>query len=202
LLSTVFVKAGLFVVGPSWVLFTVMGEHDFPVRWHGIDPQRGAMLGMSLLMGARGVGALLGPLLSAPWTGHAPDRLRLAILLGFLAEAAGYATLGAARSLWVACLCVIVAHFGGSIVYVFSTTLLQLSTDDRFRGRVFAADNGLFMLMVAVGAGVAGGLLDWGITARMAASAAGFSMLLPTLWWAWAMRTWGAKSAPAAEAAD
>ena len=35
------------VIGPSWVLFTVMGQKYFPVRWHNMDPQRGAMLGMS-----------------------------------------------------------------------------------------------------------------------------------------------------------
>src|SRR5436853_5369071 len=40
LLATVFVKAGMFVIGPSWVVFTVMGQRDFPVRWHGLEPQR------------------------------------------------------------------------------------------------------------------------------------------------------------------
>ena len=58
LLATIFVKAGNLVIGPSWVLFTVMGQKYFPVRWHNLDPQRGAMLGMSMLLGARGLGAL------------------------------------------------------------------------------------------------------------------------------------------------
>src|SRR5437868_3271645 len=190
LLATVFVKAGMFVIGPSWVVFTVMGQRDFPVRWHGIDPQRGAMLGMSLLMGARGVGAMLGPLLSAPWVGHFERRLRLAILVGYLAEALGYAALGKAGALWLACLCVVAAHCGGSSVWVFSTTLLQLNTDDRFRGRVFAADNGLCMLTIAVGACLAGRFIDWGFSARSIASAAGLLMLIPALVWAWSMRTW------------
>ena len=39
LLATVFVKAGNLVVGPSWVLFTVMGQGEFKVRWHGMDPE-------------------------------------------------------------------------------------------------------------------------------------------------------------------
>jgi len=50
LLITVFVKSGLFVIGPSWVVFTVLGNREFPVHWFGIDQQRGAMLGMSLLL--------------------------------------------------------------------------------------------------------------------------------------------------------
>jgi predicted MFS family arabinose efflux permease len=185
LLATIFVKAGMFVIGPSWVVFTVLGRRDFPVRWHDLDPQRGAMLGMSLLMGARGVGAMLGPLLGAPRVGHSERRLRLAILAGYLAEALGYAALGKAGSLWLACLFVVIAHSGGSSVWVFSTTLLQLNTDDRFRGRVFAADNGLCMLMIAIGAYLAGHFIDAGFSARVIASAAGLLMLIPAALWAW-----------------
>jgi len=203
ILITVFAKAGLFIVGPSWVVFTVMGQRDFPVRWHGIDPQRGAMLGMSLLMGARGVGALLGPLFSAQWAGHKPDRLRKGILIGFFAEALGYAALGLAHQLWLACLFVIFAHCGGSTVWVFSTTLLQLNTEDRFRGRVFAAELGFATLNIAVGAYLAGIFIDHGFSARMVAASAGLLMLISASAWAWAMRS--SKSWPerlSAEAAD
>ena len=102
------------------------------MRWHGMDPERGAFLGMSLLLGARGLGALIGPLLNAPWAGKSQARLRLGILFGYLACATGYALLGVASHLWVACLCIVLAHIGGSTVWVFSTTLLQLNTEDKF----------------------------------------------------------------------
>jgi predicted MFS family arabinose efflux permease len=188
LLATVFVKAGNLVVGPSWVLFTVMGQGEFQVRWHGMDAERGAFLGMSLLLGARGLGALIGPLLNAPWAGQSQRRLRLGILCGYLAAAAGYALLGVANHLWVACLCIVFAHIGGSTVWVFSTTLLQLNTEDRFRGRVFAADLGFCMFTIAVGAFIAGRFVDWGYAARHVASAAGLMMLIPAGWWGWGMR--------------
>jgi hypothetical protein len=136
--SAIFVKAGNLIIGPGWVLFTVMGQNEFAVRWHGLDPARGAFLGMSILLGARGVGALFGPLLTAPWAGHWIRRLEIAIFWGFLAAAAGYMLLGVAGHLWQASLCVALAHFGSSIVWVFSTTLLQLQSEDKFRGRVFA----------------------------------------------------------------
>jgi MFS family permease len=181
--STILVKAGNLVIGPSWVLFTVMGQKEFAVRWHGLGQQRGAFLGMSLLLGARGVGALLGPLLTAPWAGHWIRRLETAIFWGYLALAAGYGLLGAARQLWQACFFVMLAHFGGSIIWVFSTTLLQLQTEDRFRGRVFAADLGLSMFTIAAGAYAAGCFVDWGFTARYVASAAGLLMLIPATWW-------------------
>ena len=190
LLFNVFVKTGLFVIGPSWVVFTVMGQRDFPVHWFGIDPQRGAMLGMSLLMGARGVGALLGPVFAAPWAGLTQARLRLCILGGYILQSLGYASLGASKTLWLACVCVMFAHCGGSVVWVFSTTLLQLNTDDRFRGRVFAAELGFSMLNIAAGSYLAGVFVDRGVSVRAVATVAGLLMLIPASLWAWAIWRW------------
>ncbi|MGA7381582.1 MAG: MFS transporter [Terriglobales bacterium] len=196
LLATIFGKAGELMIGPSWVLFTVMGQRYFPVRWHGIDPQRGGVLGMSLLLGARGLGALVGPLVSARWAGHSQARLRLGVLLGYLITGLGYAALGASSTVWIACFWVALAHCGGSTIWVFSTTLLQLNTEDRFRGRVFAADLGLCMLTIAVGAYLCGVFLDWGISAKVVATATGIVMVIPAMLWAWAQRPWGELSTP------
>jgi MFS family permease len=186
--STIFVKAGNLIIGPGWVLFTVMGQNEFAVRWHGLDPARGAFLGMSILLGARGFGALLGPLLTAPWAGHWIRRLEVAIFWGFLGAAAGYMLLGVAGHLWQASLCVMLAHFGSSIVWVFSTTLLQLQSEDRFRGRVFAADLGLCMFTIAAGAYLAGRFVDAGYAARHVASMAGALVLIPAALWGLAIR--------------
>jgi len=146
LLTAVFGKAGELMIGPSWVLFTVMGVQYFHVHIRGIDPQRGAMLGMSLLLGARGIGAVFGPLFSARWAGQSDRRLQLGVLFGYLIIGTGYFGLGISPNVWVACLFIALAHCGGSTVWVFSTTLLQLNTEDRFRGRVFSADLGFAML--------------------------------------------------------
>jgi len=189
--ATILVKAGNLIIGPGWVLFTVMGQREFPVRWHGLDPARGAFLGMSLLLGARGLGALMGPLLAAPWAGSLKNRLEGAIFWGYLATAAGYMLLGVAGHLWLACLCVMLAHFGSSIVWVFSTTLLQLQSDDKFRGRVFSADLGLCMFTIAAGAYLAGRFVDWGFAARNVASVAGVVMLIPATLWGLAIRDRG-----------
>jgi hypothetical protein len=56
-------------------------------------------------------------------------------------------TLSFAPTLWVAALCVLCAHFGGSILWVFSTVLLQMEVPDRFRGRVFATELAFVTLM-------------------------------------------------------
>lgn len=193
--ATVFVKCGNLIVGPSWVLFTVMGQNEFAVRWRGLNPERGAFLGMSLLLGARGLGALLGPVLAASWAGHWKDRLERAIFWGYLAAAAGYTLVGFSGRLWQACLCVMLAHFGSSIVWVFSTTLLQMQSEDKFRGRVFAADLGLSMFTIAAGAYLAGRFVDWGFAARHVASVAGVLMLIPAGLWALSIRHSGAATA-------
>ena len=196
LLATVFAKAGNLVIGPSWVLFTVMGQKYFPVRWHNLDPQRGAILGMSLLLGGRGIGALIGPLLTAPWAGHSDRRLRQGIFFGYLVTAIGYGLIGKAGNVWLACASAAFAHVGGATVWVFSTTLLQLHTDDRFRGRVFAADLGLCMFTIAAGAYICGRLLDVGLSARTLVTAAGLVMLIPAALWGWAMRYWRPAAVP------
>jgi MFS family permease len=200
--ATVFAKAGELMIGPSWVLFTVMGHKYFPVHLRGIDPERSAVLGMSLLLGARGIGAIVGPLASARWAGQSDRRLRLGILFGYLIIAIGYAALGAAPNVWLACLCVMFAHCGGSTVWVFSTTLLQLNTEDRFRGRVFSADLGFSMLTIAVGAYVCGLFLDWGSSARTIAAATGLLMLLPAGLWGWGMQQTRQEASAEAKAAD
>src|SRR5712692_2747690 len=178
LLPTVFAKAGELMIGPSWVIFTVMGAHEFSVHWRNVDAARGSMLGMSILLGGRGLGALVGPLISARWAGRSDRRLQLGILFGYLTIALGYGTLGLSRTVWMAAACAMIAHMGGSTVWVFSTTLLQLHTEDRFRGRVFSADLGFSMLTIAVGAYLCGRFLDWGTSARTVATCTGLIMLL------------------------
>ena len=145
---------------------------------------------MNNSIAARGLGALLGPLISARWAGHRDWRLRLGIFFGYLVTAIGYFLIGKAGTVWFACLWAAFAHLGSSTVWVFSTTLLQLNTDDRFRGRVFGADLGLCMLTIAVGAYVAGAFLDIGISARTLVSVTGIVMLIPTALWGWAMKFW------------
>jgi MFS family permease len=179
LIPAVFAKAGELMVGPSWVIFTVMGAREFAVRAHGVDAVGGAMLGMSILLGGRGMGALVGPLISARWAGQNDRRLRLGIFLSYLTIALGYGLLGFSRSVWTAASCAMLAHAGGSTVWVFSTTLLQLHTEDRFRGRVFSADLGLASFTFATTAYLCGRFLDMGISAHVMAAGTGAFMLVP-----------------------
>ena len=131
LAALVSLKGGVSLLGTSWVLLPVMGERVFPSPLHGLSHARAALLGMSVLMGARGVGALLGPLLASHWTGQRESSLRVSVLLGFVLGGIGYLLLGNARTVWFAFGVIVLAHAGTSTVWVFSTTLLHLNSEDR-----------------------------------------------------------------------
>jgi hypothetical protein len=190
LLATVFVKFGLgLFIGATWVTYALMGERMFAV--HLGPAGRSGVLGMSLLIGARGVGALIGPLGAANWAGQRDGRLRRGILFGFCAAAAGVGLLSIAPNVWIAVLCVILAHCGGSVIWTFSTTMLQLDSEDKFRGRVFSADLGLCMLAIAVTSYAASALVDAGVPLRTLALYIGIFLLGPTIWWMAMQRLWG-----------
>ena len=72
LFATVFVKGGIGLLGANNVLLPILGERVFPVKLAGLDHSRAALLGMSMLMGARGVGAIIGPLIGGRWAGEQP----------------------------------------------------------------------------------------------------------------------------------
>lgn len=188
LLPAVFAKAGELMVGPSWVIFTVMGAREFAVHGRGISEAGAAMLGMSILLGGRGLGALVGPLVSARWAGQSDHRLRLGILFGYLTISLGYTVLGAANTVWLAAGCAMLAHAGGSTVWVFSTTLLQVHSEDKFRGRVFSADLGLASFVFATTAYLSGKVLDAGVSAHAMSAITGLFMLLPAGLLAFALR--------------
>jgi MFS family permease len=190
LLLTILVKAGVGFMGANWVLLPMFGERIYPIRLPGFSPESAGMLGMSLLMGCRGVGALLGPMIASVWTGNSERRFRLGIILGFLTGTTGYFALGYSSSLLAACLAVILAHSGGSICWVFSTTLLQLQTADRFRGRVFSTEFAFHMLTLSLTSYGAGLLVDSGMTVYTLAKWTGVLILVPGVLWAIGQRLW------------
>ena len=189
LFTTLFLKMGLGFMGANNVILPLLGERVFPVRLPGLSAQRGAVLGMSLLLGARGTGALIGPLAGGAWAKGQHARLRSGILYGFIMAAVGYLAVGVAPSVWFAVAAVIVAHSGGSTIWVFSTTLLQIYTTDRFRGRVFSAELSLFTLTVAASSYLAGVAIDWGVHPRQTAILAGLAVLVPAALWAAELRS-------------
>jgi len=190
LAALVSLKGGMSIVGTSWVLFPVMAMRVFTLPISGLTPERAALFGMSLLMGARGVGALVGPLFASRWTGQRESSLRQGVLVGFLVGGVGYVVLGVTHSIWAAVALIVLAHSGTSTVWVFSTTLLHLNTDDRFRGRIFGADLAISMLVLAAATWIAGQAIDGGVAPRAVALGTGVAMFVPFAIWGLALRMW------------
>lgn len=184
LAALVSLKGGVSILGTSWVLLPVMGQRVFSVPLAGTSHARAALFGMSLLMGARGLGALIGPFVASHWTGQRERSMRVGALAGFILGGIGYLMLSRAPDIWWAFAVIVLAHSGTSTVWVFSTTLLHLNTEDRFLGRIFGADLAISMFVLAAATWVAGQVIDAGVSVRTVALGTGVAMFVPaTIWW-------------------
>jgi len=191
LLATLLVKAGLGMLGAHWVFLPLFGQRIVPLDLGYLDPQRAGMLGMSVLMGSRGIGALIGPLIGGYWAGRDRHRMRQGILIGFFAVGAGYAALAYAPEIFSAALAVVLANAGGSLIWVFSTTLLHYQAEDRFRGRIFSADFGFMVLTMSLVSYLVGVGVDMNLSLRTASLITGLIAVVPmTLWALVAMPLW------------
>jgi len=90
----------------------------------------------------------------------------------------------------LACASLVLAHGGLSAVWVFSTAMLQIQTEDRYRGRVFSAEFGFAVLTMAASSFLAGVLVDRGVPVSRVATLTGMAMLVPAAAWTWAQRYW------------
>ncbi len=178
LLSVLLVKTAWGISGGVLLLYTILGAKVFPLG-------RGAALSIGLLYAARGIGSGLGPVLARAFGGETPSHLRRAIGLGFLLAGASYLALSRTTSFPVALLLAATAHMGGSILWVFSTTLLHHRTDATFAGRVFAAEQAGVTLTMSISTWFVGQALDAGLASPRALLAVlGGLVLIPMLGWA------------------
>ena len=179
------------LVKPAWgmgggilTLLAVFGERVYPVAGK-------AATGIGVLFMARGIGTAVGPMLARRWTGETRKQMQVAIGIAFLIGGAFYIAFGVSRSFTFALLFLAIAHMGGSILWVFSTVLLQLTVEDKFRGRVFAAEAALTTLTMATSNYVVGELMDrFGFSPRMVTAGVGIFFLLPGLIWFVTRRWW------------
>jgi hypothetical protein len=176
------VTKGVWSLGAGvLLLLTIVGRTVFPL---GQD----AALSIGLLYAARGVGAGIGPIVAQRIGRGAPGFMRRAIGVAFIITGLGYLGLSGAPTLPLAALCVLVAHIGGSIQWVYSTTLLQMTVPPRLQGRVFGAEYALMTLATSLSNYRTGVAADagWGPQALSLALAGSFAapglLMLALLW--------------------
>jgi predicted MFS family arabinose efflux permease len=181
----------LLAVKPAWglgggilALLAVFGEKVFPVG-------RGAAAGIGVLYAARGIGTAIGPVFARRLAGESRARMQTIIGLSFLVSGLFYAAFGGATNYTLALLMLALAHMGGSILWVFSTVLLQTAVEDDFRGRVFAAELALLTLTMAASNYATGELLDrFNYSPRAVTVGIGLLFLLPGILWFATARWW------------
>ena len=180
----------LLLVKPAWglgggilTLLAVFGERIFPVG-------KNAAGGIGVLFAARGIGTAVGPIVARRIAGEGNRRMQTAIGISFLIGGVFYILFGISTSLVFALIVLGIAHCGGSILWVFSTVMLQRSVVDKFRGRVFAAELALLTLTMAASNYVTGEFLDRGISPRWVTVGIGMLFIMPGIWWFLTQRWW------------
>ncbi len=149
----------------------------------------GTNIATGLLFAARGLGALLGPIIVRWFAGAAPSSRVVVLVVGAstLLYSAIYALVPVAPVFAIAMVLVAIAHLGGGAQWSISTYGLQVATPDRLRGRVMALDYGLATLAIGTSSIAAGLLAD----AFGAASAnwvlAGVGAVYALGWVAWSL---------------
>ena len=172
-LSVIWTKGGWGLGGGVLLLLTVFGKEVFPVG-------RDGSASIGILYACRGFGALLGPALARMITSNSPATMRRAITVSFFISAIFYLLFAHSPGLLVAGLCTIGAHAGGSIQWVFSTTLLQMSVENRFLGRVFAVEQSFLTLTLSLSTYLTELALDRAaLSPRQVASLMGIAFLIP-----------------------
>lgn len=149
----------------------------------------GTGIATGLLFAARGLGALVGPILAGRVIGATPARRAIIVVCGAatLCYCAVYAVFPLAGSFAVAIVLVVLAHLGGGAQWSLSTYGLQRETPDHLRGRVMAIDYGLATLFIGLSSIVAGVLADALGEARATWWLAGVGGVYGAAWFAWSL---------------
>ena len=115
--------------------------------------------GLGLLYAARGLGALIGPLLMRAVL-LAPGRLLPGLAISMATYGVCYLLVGVTPWFGVVLLLVVIAHIAGGGNWAMSNYALQTEVPDELRGRVFAADMMLAMAAVSLSQAAAGCFTD------------------------------------------
>jgi MFS family permease len=158
----------MFAAGLNNVAEIFLAEHAL---------HRGAF-GYGLLWTASGIGLVVGSLLS----GSLLERreLRVAYPLAFVPWGVGLLAAGVSPSIWLAALAMVVAGFGNGLAFPLTVVIVQRSTADHLRGRVFTVIISVHNAVLGVGM-LAAGAFTAGVGPRWtyviaAASLAGASL--------------------------
>jgi MFS family permease len=187
--AALFVKFGLSI-GSVDALMVAYATTLFVIGENGT-----ASLG--ILYAAFGVGAVVGPVIFNRFSDGSIMTMRRLVILSFLCVTLGWFLFGTASSLLWAALALIVRASGGSVTWTYSSTILQMSAQDEYMGRVFSLDWMGFYSAITISTLTIGFLIDGLGNKSAPAIAVGIAALslIPVMVWGWAV-FWLEKRSP------
>ena len=138
-ISSLVITKATFSISASGLLsmFTVLSY----------DIYKAGDYGTGLMFAARGVGALVGPIVIRYFFGSSDGKLLNTIGITIMAWGLFYFFIPFTLSLYLTVLLLFLGHSGGGSQWAFSTYGLQVLTPDRLRGRIAGIDYSLYFFM-------------------------------------------------------
>ena len=150
--TVISLKSGWGIAGGLTLLLTLFGERVYAI---GGRPD----LGVALLLTARAVGTGIGPVLARRIArDESAPQMRRLLGLAYAWTLGWYLVFSFVHDPWLAAGCVMLAHFGGSTLWVYGSVLLQKTVDDDYLGRTSSTDLGLVTLTMSASTWVYGEL--------------------------------------------
>lgn len=145
---------------------------------------------LGIIYAAFGLGALLGPAILNRFNDGRVMTMRRLMIIGFVWVTVGWFLLGSAPSLWFTAFALIIRAMGGSATWTYSSTVIQMSTDHAYLGRMFSLDWSAYYLMVTISTLITGRVLDavGNVHAPQVALVTGALSLIPLIGWVLAVR--------------
>ena len=173
-----FVKPGLALSGGILTLLPVFSEKIM------ITPLLTTTAGLGLLYASRGVGAFIGPIFVRNYFGESPRIMRRTIGFGYLIISISFMLFSQAPNIWIGSFFIMTGTFGGACIWFFSTTLIHIEVEDRYRGRFFALELAIFTLIISISTVAVGWSLDnLHLTAREVSFRLALVPFIPALLW-------------------
>ncbi len=140
--------------------------------------------GMGMVYMVRGIGAVAGPVLARRLVGEQPQALYRTIGVVFFVVAVLYGLFAHMPTFYMGLGVLCLSAMAANILWVFSTTLLQLRVPDAYRGRVFAADFAILTILMAASTLITGWALDhMSLQLKTVSMIVGIILLAPGLMW-------------------
>ena len=170
-------KSGLAVTGGIMTLIPLMVSQV-------VSKPAMLSLGIGILYSSRGFGAAVGPLLVKRLFGETTTVLNWSIAVAFFLKAFSYSFIGNSTNLFTLSLSVAAATLFGSIIWVFSSALIHLSTPDKYLGRVFSFELAVMTLVMGISNwGVGYAIDELGLTSNQVAFAMAVLITISGLLW-------------------